>query len=400
LIGIKKYFLHTLLSFIIPVIGLAQNTNTRRFIEPEIQLGKIVKTNSFFPKRTLQQRYRINFGRIHYGDEKSWESFYSYPISGISLSFNVLGNDTVFGKSYTALNYIELRPGRKIANSFSFRIGLGMSYFDTPFDKDNNPLNKAIGSSFAFSFQLIGYYNVYTSEKIVLRVGGGYLHSSNGHTVLPNFGLNSAAVSISAMFLQTSNSFLLTETPVRHIPDYSKHFVIGFRQGVGFHALGGTSGPIGGKIKPVYSTELSVGIIYRQYIKLYAGLTARYYQHYYNYITDNNIEGFYQQAHKNSTSTHAFVGVEFLMGHVAIDVQGGLTLYKPFYQTFDEIFQHSKKTDYLLKYFFPTRLGLKLYMKKTQFYPQNNFFIGTNISANFGEADFWEFSLGYHRLIK
>ncbi|HRW21135.1 MAG TPA: hypothetical protein P5509_04110, partial [Bacteroidales bacterium] len=99
MIGIKKYFLHTLLSFIIPVIGLAQNTNTRRFIEPEIQLGKIVKTNSFFPKRTLQQRYRINFGRIHYGDEKSWESFYSYPISGISLSFNVLGNDTVFGKS-------------------------------------------------------------------------------------------------------------------------------------------------------------------------------------------------------------------------------------------------------------------------------------------------------------
>lgn len=397
---ILKYLFIVFICFSLPILGFAQSYNSIRFLEPEIQLGKIAKTNSFFPERKLQQRYRINFGRINNGDDKSWQSFYSYPITGVSLSFNILGNDTVFGNSYTALNYIELRPGRKLANSFSFRIGLGMSYFDTPYNSVENPLNKAIGSHLAFSFQLIGYYNAYTSEKLILRIGGGYLHSSNGHTVLPNFGLNSGAVSISAMFLQAHDEFSFYEAPAKHIPDLSRRYTFGLRQGVGIHALGGTSGPVGGKMKPVYSTEVSAGIIFRQYIKLYAGFTARYYQHYYNYITENDLEGFIEQAHINSSSTHAFLGVEFLMGHVSIDVQGGLTLYKPFYQTFDDEFQRSEKLDYWLKYLFPTRMGLKFYMKKTQFHPQNNFYLGTNISANFGEADFWEFCIGYSHLLK
>jgi hypothetical protein len=397
---ILKYVFCVLICFSQPVFAFAQTYTSTKYFEPEIQLGKILKTNSFFPHRSLQQRYRVNFGRIHNGDEKSWESFYSYPATGIGISYNILGNDTVFGNSYSALSYIELRPGRKIAKSFSFRIGLGMSYFDTPYDRLDNPLNKAIGSHLAFSFQLCGYYNAFTSEKLVLRIGGGYLHSSNGHTVLPNFGLNSGAVSISASFLQSHDDFSLTETPAKHIPDLTRRYTIGLRQGVGIHALGGTSGPVGGKMKPVYSTEVSTGIIFRQYIKLYTGFTARYYQHYYNYITENNIDDFYEQAHKNSTSAHAFLGVEFLMGHVAIDIQGGLTLYKPFYQTFDDVFQRSEKLDYWLKYLFPTRLGLKCYLNKTQFNPQNNFYIGTNISANFGEADFWEFCFGYSRLLK
>ena len=47
-----------------------------------------------------------------------------------------------------------------------------------------------------------------------------------------------------------------------------------------------------------------------------------------------------------------------------------------------------------------TRLGMNLYLFDTNKLPQHNFFVGANINANLGKADFTEFSIGYTYTLK
>lgn len=387
-------FLTILSIFIVMNTAQAQSVKYIPYFKSEFMLGKIVKTNSFFPETDYQKRYLFNIGRV-YTDTTSWPAFFGYPEIGIGFSYNQLGHKSVFGNSYGLLKYIEFRPGGFLARSLNFHIALGASWFDSPYHPENNPVNKAIGSHLNWAFRLFAYYNVYTGRSIILRFGGGYLHSSNGHVQLPNFGLNSGALSLSVLFTDSKNN-LLTKLP-KIKPDKTRSYIVEFRRGFGFHALGGTAGPADAKIKPVHSNELSAGIIFRQYLKFYGGFTQRNYRHFADtkntaWLQNKELPDYYH------CNTYFFLGLELLTGQVGIDIQGGLTIRKPFYADFDEQFQKSEPLDYWLKYLFPTRLGLKYYWLKNQYRPKNNFYLSAAINANFGEADFTEFSIGYRRL--
>jgi hypothetical protein len=217
---------------------------------------------------------------------------------------------------------------------------------------------------------------------------------------LPNYGLNSGAISLSAWFVSPNTSYFISDGFTKHVPNKTKHYTLGIRQGIGSHAFGGTAGPLDGVNKLVYSTEVSAGIVFRQYIHLYAGFTYRYYQHYYDYIINSNLLEFADNPQWNSSMGYMFLGVDFLMGHVGINIQGGLSLYRPFYRTFDTMFQQSEPLDYWLKYLFPTRMGVKYFLRKTQLQPKNNMYISAHICASFGEADFSEISVGYVQILK
>jgi len=378
----------------------SQSLSSFYFIEPEVDFGKIVPTNSFIPTTGVQKRYVVNFGKLNLGESHSWSSFYNYPTTGIRVEYAKLGLDSVFGNSVSVLPYIAFRLGQNIPKSFSFHIGLGASYFDTPFDSISNPTNKSVGSHYTWAFQLFGYQNVYSSDVLIIRLGGGYLHNSNGHTKLPNFGLNSAALSLSAQFLYSKkNSSIYDELPV-HNPNLNRHFGIEYRQGIGFQALGGTAYPIDSQIKHVFSSEISASIFFRQYIKFYGGFAYRYYQNFYSYIIENQSNNFLSKPKLNASAAYLFLGTEFEVGHVGLDIQGGLTIFKPFYKEFDRVYQHSKPFDYWLKYLFPSRMGLKFYLFDTQCHPKNNVWAGAHIAANFGEADFTEISLGFVHVLK
>ena len=395
-IYIKK--LKTILFFLfisLPFLLDAQQNTSMLFVEPEIHLGKIAKTNSFFPETKIQQRYRLNIGKYNTGNTSSWESFLNYPTSGITLEYAILGNNAVFGNSYSLLSFIEMRSGKKISKSINFHVGLGVSYFDTPFDPDSNRLNRAIGSHLTWSLQAFVYYNLYTSEQYIVRLGGGYLHSSNGHTRIPNFGLNSGAISISTAFLSPHPNLSFSEPYVHHKADNTIRYTFGYRQGFGFHVFGGTEYPLGGKNKPVYTSEISLGIVLNQYFRLYGGFAYRYYVNYYDYIVWNELDSYFSHPNWSSSNIYAFVATELLAGHVGLNFQVGINLAKPFYKEFDDLFQNSKILDYYLKSLFPTRMGLKLYLKKTQNHPKHNLYLGAHINANFGEADFSEISIGY-----
>jgi hypothetical protein len=220
-----------------------------------------------------------------------------------------------------------------------------------------------------------------------IRVGIGYRHSSNGHTQLPNYGLNSAVISVSVIPKELKTSMLSKQKAVKS----RTPFVIA-RTGLGFHELGSSTSPVGGEKKLVFSQSIGFGFTFKEHFRWYAGFGTRHYQHYADSIA-NSPELQELNVHPNN---HFFMmGIEYLIYHVGISIEGGINLSKPFYYHFAEEYENTESIKYTLKKIFPSRMGLKLYLINTAKKPKHNLYISAHINANFGQADFSEASLGY-----
>ena len=83
-----------------------------------------------------------------------------------------------------------------------------------------------------------------------------------------------------------------------------------------------------------------------------------------------------------------------------MNVEGGINLYKPFYRDFYEFYEGRGKVDFWLKNVFPSTFGIHYYIVDPTEKPNYNIFIGANIRANFGQADYTDLFIGYSRRIK
>ena len=386
--------------------------------ETEYSAGKIVPNyTKIFPSSSVQQALTLSIGKQS-ADTTNWGRYYRFPETGVSIFASNLGNNKVFGNQFSFLPFIRFKVLNQTKPLY-IKLALGVTYFTTHFDSINNIENLSNGSSFTWGFQAMLYKTIYQKENFNLKIVGGYSHHSNGHTQIPNFGLNSALFGISAQWkkdekvrsgktedrswdpsadggrqkLETSNSKLPTSD--FGLRTSLKKYFINYREGLGFHELGATDIPVGGGKKLVYTSSLSFGLLFNNHIKWKTGFSYRYYEHYYNYIQQNNLAAFKDNPEWSASNIYFFTGVEFLMNHISIDVEGGLNLYKPFYETFNNDFQKDEDVAYQLKKWFNARLGLNYYIANTIKSPTHNVFLGAHINANFGQADFTEFSMGY-----
>ena len=230
-------------------------------------------------------------------------------------------------------------------------------------------------------------------------MGGGYLHSSNGHTQLPNFGMNSATLSLSAQFFTKPIDLNPSKKNMEFKADRTKHYFVTARFGYGWQEYGGTRGPVGGIKKGVYSYMFGGGIIFRQHIKVRTGFSYRLYQHYLDDIKETEFPKYIDNPKWNASNIFFLLGTELLIGHVGMDIEGGINLHKPFYEQFYQDYEKGNG-DFWLKNTFPARMGLKYYLVNTNRKPIQNIFIGIHVNANFGQADFAEVSFGYSYLLK
>lgn len=380
-----------------------KDTSDAYYIEPEFMIGKVVPNGSFYPEHNDQRSYFLNIGKSHDHAEKPWAAFYNYPETGVSLSVSRFRHDSIFGRSYAVIPYLVLRTGRQHHHSLNFKLGLGGAYFTRYYDQQQNESNKAIGSSINWAFQAFAYYHFVVRQNMMLKIGGGYLHSSNGHTQLPNYGLNSAMLSVAAQynFSPIRGDYSPTSpTSTDALSQPGRQYFMEYRAGYGFHEFGGTSGPVGGPKKGVYTLSVAGGLISRQFVKYKAGFAYRFYQHYYDYINAAQVAGFKDNPLSSASNIYFFLGSEFLIGHFGLDIEGGLNLYKPFYQSFNDMFEHKENFRFWLKKLFPCRMGLKYYVIDPVKNPAGNLFLAANINANFGGADFTEFSIGFCRSVR
>lgn len=408
----QQAFYKKLLFVIIFIINLSENgfaqTDEEKpklnfFIEPNLMLGKIVKNYSGFPESNHRQALFMDFGFYDNRAFNSASRFYNNPSSGISLAYSTLGNDSVFGREIDLVPFIDLNTSKQLKNSFHFKFGIGASYFTKHYNRITNPANEPIGSSFTWAFKAFIYQNIITSNHWNFKIGGGFLHSSNGHTQLPNFGINSMMVSITGRYLPYSITAEQTRVDRSKEVDRSKHFFLQSRFGLGYHEFGGTTGPTGGPKKLVYTEGITGGVVFRQHVKIRAGFNYRFYEHYYEYILNHQLENLTQDSSKlfiahprwNASAVTFIAGIEFLYNHIGMDIESGINISKPFYPRFNDLYENDDQPFYFLKSFFATRMGLNYYFISTKRNPRSNIYIGAHINANFGQADFSEASIGY-----
>lgn len=351
----------------------------KQYLVPELLVGSIVPNYLNSPAFGAKIGGAVTYYKSAERNTLT-NQYYNYPLLGIQAGFYRLGNPEVYGNEINLMPVLGLRMKKGM-----FQWGIGTAYFTKTHRQ--NEKNQSIGSHFNWAFQWMYYRSFDISEKRNLRLGIGYRHSSNGHVQLPNYGLNSAVFSMTFTPKELKSSM-----PDKEEVSKSRSFFLKIRSGIGLHEFGSTTSPVGGEKKLVFSQSLGVGFIFKEHFRWYAGFGTRYYQHFADSIKNSDE----LQALNVHPNNHFFMmGIEYLIYHVGISIEGGINISKPFYYHFSERFENTESVKYILKKLFPSRMGLKLYLINTAKKPKHNLYISAHINANFGQADFSEASLGY-----
>lgn len=365
-------------------------------------IGRVVPNYvARFPNTYLQHGLALSIGTFKTDSSSNWAKYYNYPQTGVSLFYSYIGNNAIFGNQFSIMPFIGFNVFNRLEKPYYLKFSLGAAYFTSKYDSIENRKNVNVSSPYTWSFQLGAYKTISEKPGMNLKAGFIFSHASNGHTQLPNFGLNSALVSISAQFYnKNTKQYQLSQTKTKKERS-PRSFDFGVSYGLGFHEYGDKDGPVGGAKKGVQSTSVFAARTYNNHFRWGVGATYRFYHTYYQQIIDRNLTKYISNPNKYSSNMVLFTNVEFLMSHFSMDIELGFNVYKPFYKQFEEDFPVAKQFKGYgefkrnFKRVFTTRLGLNLYLINTNKLPKHNFFVGPHIKSNAGQADFTELALGY-----
>lgn len=127
---------------------------------------------------------------------QGWPYLYHYPQLGLGFFFTSFNRSEVFGSVYGLYPYLNFPLFRTEKQNLSFRIGLGLGYFNRQFDPIENYENLAIGSRFNALIHFMLNYQIRLSPSDNFSLGLGFIHFSNGSIATPNYGINLSLASI------------------------------------------------------------------------------------------------------------------------------------------------------------------------------------------------------------
>ncbi len=383
------------------VFGYGQDNDSDKkdtyFYTPEFLVGKTMPANSSFPNSNPETALFVGLGKNNFKNPNEWASWLYNPKTGVYLGVTDFGNTEKLGRSYTLMPYIEFNFSKWGLRKLNVTVGMGGAYLDTQYHPEINEFNRAISTKVTWACRFFAHYDISSGRSMTLKVGGGISHLSNGHARLPNQGLNSLLLSIASRINFNPERTVDHQLFSKKIFDRTQQYYFSLRTGIGQQTFLETEE--NNKKKEVYSAVFSGGKIYNKVLKVGVGFTYRFYEHYYDYIKENELTEYIDAPYKNATNFNVFIGAELLLSHVGLELQMGYNVYNPFYK---EHWLLDKKKElnwyYKIKKAVSGRLGLKLYALNTNKSPKNNIFISATINSNFGQADFNELSFGYvHR---
>ena len=379
--------------------------NNFNFIGFGYSVGETLPSISIFPDTENQKSFDLTIGNTTYENE-TWAKLLNYPKSGVLLSYADFGNPKDIGYGISVIPFFEFGVLNSLTRRIRFQLGLGGSYNNVIYDKVTNPGNFGISTHFNWAFRSFIYYDIIHKKDFTIKIGAGLTHFSNGHTRLPNHGLNSILSTIKTEFnfAKKSNSTQVkkNETAKSETETYFSN-----RFGFGQKTLARDFN----YIKNVYTTSFAIGKVKNKTYKYGFGLYYRFYEDYYDYIKQDGeiinkeFSELKTKPYQNSTAIGVFSNFEILMNHLSIETELGLNIYKPSYK-FDWYLNNgswvngiytTKKNDVKakLKQIISSRLGFRYYAFATKKTPKHNLFVAATINANLGQADFTELSFGY-----
>ncbi|SNZ00792.1 acyloxyacyl hydrolase [Flagellimonas pacifica] len=401
-----------MLCWLLPVSVCAQQelSNGYGYFGFDFAIGKLGDSNSGFPDHGLQKSFFVNLGSFDSKDQKYWRYYLNKPKTGISLGFSDLGDKDALGYVYSVMPYAEFSLFPQKLNGLNLLVSFGGSYMTKRFNKESNPFNKGVSTRLNWSYKSFLYYDLLKSNKNTWRVGLGYFHHSNGHTRKPNRGYNAFLLGTSVNF--KNDVSLHKNVSFEEYPKKLEWFYTG-RLGIGQNSFS----DVFNSKDEVFAAAFSGGKIINKTFKLGLGLYYYFYNHYYNYIINEETLVRTQEPHfkdhpiRYASAMGVFGSAELLLSHVGMELNVGLNYFKPFYKidwqlnegytTFsngqENIVLGELNGYYNVKHHVSSRMGLKYYLFNTDKAPKHNFFVGAFINANLGQADFSELTMGYVR---
>ncbi len=391
------------------LLGLTSISAQKKHLFAEYSIGKTSSADNTYISLKASQTFGIGYG-IQHNDSLNWVKQLRNPFTGIILQVANHGNTEKIGHSISILPYLET-PIILKNEKLKLLTALGVAYHTKKYDFVENWKNKAISTDFTYAFRLGLYYDIFQKNNFHSRLNINYLHYSNGHIQWPNNGINTLALGLNITydrFNKDTNSIDKTFSP--KVIQKNKQSFFSVQTGIGEHALY----RFYNFRRNVYSLDIMYGKIYNKIHKVGLGLYARHYTNNYKYIKEGNnlVSEEYPKLQKNPFLNASSLGIalnyEFLMQHISVETELGLTLFRPFFETEfrldatlinkqTELFEKGKAegSEYTMKRFISGKLGLKYYLFNTYKAPKNNYYIGGHIVSRLGQADYSEFTLGY-----
>lgn len=322
----------------------------------------------------------------------AWHKFYNYPKIGLECTYANFGNKNELGFGLGVIPVLQLKS-RSEKRFRILKFGMGFTYLNKPFDAVANPNNLYFGGHFAnMSIANITWGKLSSDKKVSLFYGVSTIHCSNGHNALPNAGANMVMLNV-GMKWNTKSVRYFQKTDSLYIRN---KFNLSFKFGIGTHEFGETTKATGGPLYPSYHTSIYAGKQFRNVHVVQAGITYSYYTSFYDYIVTQEV---YPNHQKLKASTLVlFLGHEFVMGKVSFSAQGGLYVYNPFFIEQKKIDGSWSSVGQKLEAINTNRLGLIYYPFKkanTLNNVKNQLSLGIFIKANLGQADLFEYTVGY-----
>lgn len=345
------------------VIVSAQEEAFFNSIEADYNPGFIMPHNSSIDYITRDYTKGFNISLVKQSNgSKLWQQVYHYPRIGYGFYHGTLGNDKVFGKTYSLYSFFDA-PIFHINKFFAlnYRLSYGISYITKPFHVQNNYNNIAIGSHLNIHFNLMLNSTISIDDRNHLVAGLGFSHFSNGKTKSPNKGLNIVSGTIGFRHLFTP-AINYKERP-DEIPDIDNKNLFSVIWAHGYKAYSVNKN----RFDYISSLCLNYERRYAQWGK-YGGGVDLFYNHLIKDPTRIDAELPRQFFRAGVHLSH-----DFIVGDFSLLVQLGHYIYN---NTFEEIS------------LFYNRVGLRYYLN-------DNWLINLSLKSKKANAQFVEAGMGF-----
>ncbi len=257
--------------------------------------------------------------------ESQFENAYNFPDYGFSASYHNFHSD-VLGEIYSAYaHYNFYLLNRNSKNQLKLTTAFGLGYSNSPFDKETNSKNWAIGSKFVASVYLkLLYQREYILDRFGVNAGISLIHYSNGSFNVPNLGINTVAATLGVNYNfdepTTAPEKVKTTTQDKYPIKLNAVFRTGFNE----------SKVNGSGLFPFYTVTFFADkkLSYKSTISLGADLFFPTFMK--DYIEWENI----QSGNPNETAdwkrAGVFVGYELNLEHFSVITNIGYHVYYPY----------------------------------------------------------------------
>ncbi len=293
---------------------------------------------------------------------KLWHHLYGFPRVGFTLLAGNTGSKHL-GSFVAGLAFLEPTIWQNRAWKLRGRLAFGFGYLDKPYHAKRNPANQLIGTHLNYSLQgtlSLGYH----TSKWEAGLFAAMTHFSNAAFYAPNKGINMPSYGLYGCYRWRE-----AERQSADMPEFSKKWQLHLSLGGGIKQIGNFP------VEPQFVVWSATAYAHKRvnYLSAIQFGAALFgdgaLKHQLSIIQKND------QRLLNVKDHHMLgllIGYEARMERLAILVQVGGYVYDP------------------VKFYAPVfqRYGLKWYATK-------RVFMGGNLKAHFGAADFAEWNIGY-----